>query len=257
MKLEDICPDFAQWPEGWMATDPDLPYGRELLDLMRAFVDRLIASDLPVETIETHMHNLRIIGREIILDVGKQGDHEILFPEDELRQFVGPNRAAHCRCVKSDSEPESLQETCRELYHFLETKPTNVSLAFLFDIESEAETFARSLVTDDGTTLWERLVARSQESHGATPGGPLMHEVADFIRRLLSQVSDRSLYSVWQETENGAMSPERTFEQAHRCEMLDDTERDAIDNVLGRVCEEAKRNTNPKTKRRRKKKRKT
>ena len=75
--FEDICPDFSEWPKRWMVIDKDIPYGRDLLQPMQSFVERLIASGLKEKTIRKHIDNLWLLGGEIIRSVSLYNEYAI------------------------------------------------------------------------------------------------------------------------------------------------------------------------------------
>ena len=117
---EEICPDYQEWPKRWMVTEEDLPYGRKLIELMRPFVEHLIASGLTVRTIRRHVDNLWLLGGEIIRRVIVHEQHETVSPEDNLREAIGPDGGPLCYDLDTESEVDSFDATCRKLHRFFE-----------------------------------------------------------------------------------------------------------------------------------------
>jgi hypothetical protein len=88
---EDICPDFPRWPESWMGTKEDIPFGQGLVDSMRPFVEDLIARGLSDKTIRRHMDNLWLLGGEIIRDVSMADGTSNTTRSPRLRNSASPS----------------------------------------------------------------------------------------------------------------------------------------------------------------------
>ena len=69
-KLNDICPDFHDWPDRWKENEQDLEYGKELLDAMRPFAESIAEGALAKKTMKRHLTNLWLLGGEIVRDAG-------------------------------------------------------------------------------------------------------------------------------------------------------------------------------------------
>ena len=70
-----------------MGIEKDQPYGQGILDVMRPFVDNLIAKGLSKKTIRRHMDNMWLLGGEIIRDVNTYNQYPIP-PDQKLRDSV-------------------------------------------------------------------------------------------------------------------------------------------------------------------------
>lgn len=130
---EDIYSDFPEWPIRWMGIEKDVPYGQGILQVMRPFIESLIAEGLSIKTIKRHMNNLWLLGGEIIRDVSMNNEYEKIFPSENVRKSVGPAGGPYCRHLDSESEVTSYDSTCRKLHNFLEGKKkkmANKSLRF-------------------------------------------------------------------------------------------------------------------------------
>ena len=118
---EDICADFPEWPVRWMGVDEDRPYGQGLLDVMRPFVEHLVAKGLKEKTIRNHMDNLWLLGGEVIRDVGTEREYATP-PIEKLRESVGSDGGPYCQHIHSEWALDSFDATCRKLHKFLETR---------------------------------------------------------------------------------------------------------------------------------------
>ena len=120
--FEEICPDFTEWPKRWMVIDKDIPYGRGLIEAMRSFVERLIASGLKEKTIKKHIDNLWLLGGEIIRNVSLDDEYTTP-PVKKLKQQVGLDGGPYCRHLETESELRAFDATCRKLHKFLQEFP--------------------------------------------------------------------------------------------------------------------------------------
>ena len=120
-KLNDICPDFAEWPDRWMGIEPDLAYGKQLLEELRPFAEFLTESGLTKKTVKRHLTNLWFLGGEIIRDVSLYNEYSIPASE-KLMQSVGTDGGPICRHLEGDAEIKSYDSTCRKLYKYLKQK---------------------------------------------------------------------------------------------------------------------------------------
>jgi hypothetical protein len=116
---EDIFPDFAEWPERWMGLERDLNYGKDLLEVYRAFVEHMIASGLKKKTIRNHMHNLWLLGGHLIRDVSLYDEYSIPALE-KLKDSVDLEGGPLCRHLRMEAEMKSFDATCRKVHKFLE-----------------------------------------------------------------------------------------------------------------------------------------
>jgi hypothetical protein len=109
-----------EWPEAWMGVDEDLPYGQQLVEAMKPFIESLIDSNLSTRVMKKHMDNLWLLGGEIIRDVSLYEDYENSAPADKLWEAIGPHEGPCCRHLHTASEQQSYDATCDKLYRFLQ-----------------------------------------------------------------------------------------------------------------------------------------
>lgn len=117
---EDIYSDFTEWPMRWMGTKEDVKYGQGILQVMRPFIESLIASGLSVKTIKKHMNNLWLLGGEIIRDVSMNNEYDKISPLEKVQTSVGPDGGPYCRHLVVESDMKSFDSTCRKFHNFLE-----------------------------------------------------------------------------------------------------------------------------------------
>ena len=115
---EDIYPDFTEWPMRWMGVKKDVKYGQGILQVMRPFIESLIASGLSVKTIKRHMDNLWVLGGEIIRDVNTYDEYDEISPLEKIQASVGPSGGPYCRHWVWESEKKSYDSTCRKFHTF-------------------------------------------------------------------------------------------------------------------------------------------
>lgn len=108
-----------------MGTEEDMPYGQGIQQVMRPFIESLIAGGLSVKTIKKHMDNLWLLGGEIIRDVSMNNEHNKILPLEKVRNSIGPDGGPYCQHLNSESELTSYDSTCRKLHNFLEGKNKN------------------------------------------------------------------------------------------------------------------------------------
>ena len=125
-KPEDICSDFNEWPYIWMGMKEDIPYGKEILNKMRPFIEYLIEIGLGRKTIRNHMDNLWLLGGEIIRDVSMHNDYKVL-PETRLRGAIGLDGGPYCSDLNKQ-ERNSFDVTCRKFHKFQSLKNSNDDL---------------------------------------------------------------------------------------------------------------------------------
>jgi len=118
---EDICADFAEWPDRWAGVKEDMPYGQGVLDAMRPFVVHLISRGLREKTIRNHMDNLWLLGGEIIRSVSMFDQYDVP-PAENLRRNVDEEGGPYCPHLHSEYQERSYDATCRKLYKFLKAQ---------------------------------------------------------------------------------------------------------------------------------------
>jgi len=118
--IEKICPDFQEWPDSWKGEDKDIPYGEELIETFRPFIQSLINAGWTKNTIRNHIDNLWLLGGEIIREVNDDNEYHRYTPRQKLLDSIGPEGGPYCRHLESEEESRSFDATCRKLYKYLQ-----------------------------------------------------------------------------------------------------------------------------------------
>jgi len=101
-----------------MGLEKDLPPGEELVACLRPFLEHLASSSLSPKTIRRHVHNLWLLGGEIIRDLNYDPSRRKVAAQQLLRDAVGADGGP---LIYNGSEEDqlSLDSTCRKLHRFL------------------------------------------------------------------------------------------------------------------------------------------
>lgn len=123
-KPSDFDDNFYEWPTNWSITEKDLQIGKALVSKFETFIQIMINDGLAVKTIKNHMHNLNLLGAEIIRrlnDEDKPGwnlpIYQIIssYVDEEcgpLLHFWNPNDPTEETYLKA------FDTTCRKFYKF-------------------------------------------------------------------------------------------------------------------------------------------
>lgn len=120
----DFNSGYNEWHLEWKIEDRDLIIGKKLITEFTPFIQSLIDSGLSEKTIRNHMHNLFLLGAEIINRINEEDGsyrklqiNEILakyIDEDSgpLLHFWDPNNPTE------ESYLKAFDSTCRKLHKF-------------------------------------------------------------------------------------------------------------------------------------------
>jgi hypothetical protein len=114
--LEHYCRDLNGWPRSWMGLDKDLRPGKQLVTLLRPFLEHLAASNLSPKTIQKHVDNVWALGGEFIRDLHndpslrRQPVGQSLF---KMIEYGGP-----LLYHGGEDQQRSFDATCRKLRRF-------------------------------------------------------------------------------------------------------------------------------------------
>ena len=107
-----------------MGLEKDLPPGEKLVGCFRPFLDELVGSDLPPQTIQKHVDNLWALGGEIIRDLNETPSLRRKSIEQILAERIDDEGGPLVYALESEeSLQRSLDSTCRKLHRFLNHKP--------------------------------------------------------------------------------------------------------------------------------------
>jgi len=100
-------------------SDEDVPYGQEIVEAMKPFIESLIADHLTDSTLRKHLGNLWLLGGEVIRSVSVYEEYETIAPYDKLLESIGPDEGRDCRHLHSEAERRSFDSTYGMLHRFL------------------------------------------------------------------------------------------------------------------------------------------
>ena len=86
-----------EWPEQWLGSDEDVPYGQGIVEAMKPFIESLIAGPLTDRTLRKHLGNLWLLGGEVIRSVSVHDEYTTVAPYDKLLESIGPGEGPDCR----------------------------------------------------------------------------------------------------------------------------------------------------------------
>jgi len=107
-----------RWPDSWAGVSEDRQVGAALVARMRPFVVHLQELDLSQKTIRRHLHNLWVLGGEIIRQVNYEPELRKSEPRQLLLDSVADGQAPLVPHATED-EQRSFDATARRLLRFL------------------------------------------------------------------------------------------------------------------------------------------
>ena len=106
------------WPKSWAGTHEDESIGRDLVAVLRPFMQHLQQKALSPKTLRRHLNNLWLIGGEIIREL----HFDPALPEkhgfDLIREAIDNGQAPLVRDL-TEAEQNALDATARKLLRFL------------------------------------------------------------------------------------------------------------------------------------------
>ena len=112
------CRDLSEWPERWMGEEADLPVGRKLVAYFMPFLIHLAESGLAKRTIQNHVDNMWLLGREIIRDVNQTPSLRKATAEKLVGDVVHEDGGPLIHNGWED-EQRTFDSTCRKFHRFL------------------------------------------------------------------------------------------------------------------------------------------
>ena len=118
-RLDQLCPDLANWPQSWSYEPSDVVPGQRIVEYVTPFLLYLLNQDLAIKTLHRHRDHGWLRGGEVI---------ERRYEDDALRKR--PVEKAVYALLEEDGGPliwpkiteqaqRSFDATCRKLYRFL------------------------------------------------------------------------------------------------------------------------------------------
>ncbi|MFP4040192.1 MAG: hypothetical protein ACLFS7_06590, partial [Desulfosudaceae bacterium] len=102
--FSQICPDFEEWPERWMGTPEDIPFGEKIIHIFRPFIADLLHAAYTDKTIRRHIDNLWLLGGEIVREINMAPDLRNTDARDLLMETIGDHGGQPCRHLSTDAE---------------------------------------------------------------------------------------------------------------------------------------------------------
>ncbi|MCP4152539.1 MAG: hypothetical protein GY757_32685, partial [bacterium] len=110
----------------------------------------------------------------------------------------------------------------------------------LYEIQYNVEDIIRAKRPGEERSLWANLVQSSIKIDCEGCDGILIGTVQEHTEKITRQLNDKEMHNIWLETDNGILSAEQGFHEAHRCEMVHDIALDVIDGIIDKVCRKAR-----------------
>ena len=96
-------------------------------------------------------------------------------------------------------------------------------------------------IAGEENSLWDRLLKSSIKFDGNGCDGIMMNEIEKYTEKILSEINDKDMFKIWEETENGVMVIAQGFIEADRFEMIHDISLDVSQAIVDDICSEAQK----------------
>ena len=117
-KHPDPQRQLDDWPASWACQAEDLEFGRELVALLRPFVDHLVDAGLAPKTIARHLGYLWVIGGQIIDDLQLTPEDRNLGARGLLDQAITGGEAPLLHPLDEDEQARA-DATAKKLHRYL------------------------------------------------------------------------------------------------------------------------------------------
>ena len=107
-----------EWPKKWANCKDDIIFGKELIKLMKPFVNSLQQSSLSPKTIKRHIDNLFVLGRYIIDHLTYHEQDRAIIPVLLLTHLIDSWEGPMIHDFSRDNQ-NYFDATCRKFYAFL------------------------------------------------------------------------------------------------------------------------------------------
>jgi hypothetical protein len=118
-RLRQACPDLDRWPQSWHYEEADVTVGRQIVQVLTAFLLNLLDQGLARKTVSRHRDNLWALGGELIRRRYQDDGLARLDVADALLQLIEGDDGPLIYPRISESEQDSLDATCRKLHRFM------------------------------------------------------------------------------------------------------------------------------------------
>ena len=118
-RLRQACPDLDDWARSWHVEPADIVVGQQIVRVLTPFLLHLLDQGLAKTTVRRHRANLWLLGGELIRC--RYDDDELARQEvsHAIGQLIEREGGPLMWPRISESEPDSLDGTCRKLNRFM------------------------------------------------------------------------------------------------------------------------------------------
>lgn len=116
---KQILEGLAEWPASWAIGDGDVENGKEVVTILKAFIESLIEGELAPRTVRRHVNNLWLLGGEIIREVNVYPDQRQKTALQLIADAVDDEGGPYCRHLNSELEMQAFDATCKRLHRFI------------------------------------------------------------------------------------------------------------------------------------------
>jgi hypothetical protein len=116
--LQTYCADILDWPTCWEVTSEDDHYGQQILAELKPFMLSLINNGIVEEQLQQHFANLRLLGSEMVRTSHINPHLRQRAVGELIAEYVDEEGGPLCRELRSDSQRDSFDSTCRLLHRY-------------------------------------------------------------------------------------------------------------------------------------------
>ena len=118
-RLRQACPDLDDWPRSWHVEPADIVVGQQIVQVLTPLLLHLLDQGLAMATVRRHRDNIWSLGGELIRR--RYDDDELARQDvtDAIRQLIEPDGGSLMWPRITESEPDSLDTSCRKLNRFM------------------------------------------------------------------------------------------------------------------------------------------
>ncbi|OUD12094.1 hypothetical protein [Thioflexithrix psekupsensis] len=116
--LHSYCADLSDWPACWEVTHDDDHYGQQILAELKPFMLSLIYNGVAEMQLQQHFANLRLLGSEMVRASHINPHLRQRAVGELIAEYVDEEGGPLCRELRSDSERDSFDSTCRLLHRY-------------------------------------------------------------------------------------------------------------------------------------------
>jgi len=120
-RLNQLCPDVANWPQSWSYEPADIAPGQRIVDYLKPFLLHLLDQNLATKTLHRHRDSLWMLGGEVIRRRQEDTRLRKLAVEKAVFELLEEDGGPLIWPRISESAQRSFDATCRKLYRYVKT----------------------------------------------------------------------------------------------------------------------------------------